>query len=164
MDSVGKVFWAKKKSVDGFHSWLPLGVHLEDTRFIIDRLWEIWLSEGQKNIILKDTRSEDLAKNLINFIGAIHDIGKATPVFQIKKGFVNTIDLDKNLIEFLLKEGFTGIDYLVLNDTKKSYHSFTGKLLLQMYGVPIIVASIIGAHHGKPLELFPAHAGVIEHQ
>ena len=83
-----EALWAKKEEKDGLMYWLPLTVHLEDTGRIMGLLWEHWLSEGQKRTVADDT---DLGKQIAIFIGAIHDIGKASPAFQLKKGFVDCI-------------------------------------------------------------------------
>lgn len=46
-------FWAKKSSKDGVLKWLPLSQHLDDTTFIIGRLWENWLDDSQRFIVKK---------------------------------------------------------------------------------------------------------------
>ena len=102
-----EALWAKKEEKDGLMYWLPLTVHLEDTGRIMGLLWEHWISEGQKRTIADDT---DIGKQIAVFIGSIHDIGKASPAFQLKKGFANSKDLDKELIEKLVSVGFIGID------------------------------------------------------
>ena len=111
----GLELWAKKKEKDGIFYWLSLKRHLEDTREIMGLLWEHWLSEGQRVYITKSMKvEEDEAKSLVMFIGAIHDIGKATPAFQIQRGFQNSEDLDLLLMEKLEREGFSGIKDLEL--------------------------------------------------
>src|SRR3712207_8667168 len=47
------------------------------------------------------------AKKLIKFIALVHDIGKATPAFQTKEGFINSVDLDFALMEKLRSEEHT---------------------------------------------------------
>ena len=99
--------WAKKKEKDGIFYWLSLKQHLEDTREIMGLLWEHWFSEGQRVYIAESMKiEEDEAKSLAMFVGAIHDIGKATPAFQIQRGFQNSEDLDLLLLEKLEHEGF----------------------------------------------------------
>lgn len=102
-----EALWAKKEEKDGVMYWLPLRVHLEDTGRIMGLMWEHWLSEGQKRLVSVDT---DIGKQIAVFIGAIHDIGKASPAFQLKRGFANSKDLDIELVDKLVENGFIGID------------------------------------------------------
>lgn len=148
--------WAKKKEENGRLLWLPLSQHLEDTKFVIGRLWERWLSEGQKQLIENSLKStsfeENLGRHVAEFLAAVHDIGKATPAFQTKKGFSNSDDLDIQLLENLERSGFTDISSLQLVSQSKSQHSIAGQYLLSTYGVREDIASIIGGHHGRPID------------
>ena len=145
--------WAKKKEKDGIFYWLSLKRHLEDTREIMGLLWEHWLSEGQRAYITKSMKvEEDEAKSLAMFIGAIHDIGKATPAFQIQRGFQNSEDLDLLLMEKLEQEGFSGIKDLELTDRGKTPHAYAGEVICRLAGINRGIASIIGAHHGVPMK------------
>ena len=145
--------WAKKKEKDGIFYWLSLKRHLEDTREIMGLLWEHWLSEGQRAYITKSMKvEEDEAKSLAMFIGAIHDIGKATPAFQIQRGFQNSEDLDLLLMEKLEREGFSGIKDLELTDRGKTPHAYAGEVICRLAGINRGIASIIGAHHGVPMK------------
>ena len=71
-------------------------------------LWNHWLSDSQRYFCVEslNTSDEETALNLAMFLGAIHDIGKATPAFQIQKGFNNSHDLDVCLLERLELAGF----------------------------------------------------------
>ena len=116
-------------------------------------LWEHWLSEGQRAYITKSMKvEEDEAKSLAMFIGAIHDIGKATPAFQIQRGFQNSEDLDLLLMEKLEQEGFSGIKDLELTDRGKTPHAYAGEVICRLAGINRGIASIIGAHHGVPMK------------
>ena len=149
----GLELWAKKKEKDGIFYWLSLKRHLEDTREVMGLLWEHWLSEGQRAYITKSMKvEEDEAKFLVMFIGAIHDIGKATPAFQIQRGFQNSEDLDLLLMEKLEREGFSGIKDLELTDRGKTPHAYAGEVICRLAGINRGIASIIGAHHGVPMK------------
>ena len=78
------VLWAKKSDKDGIFQWLPLKEHLIDVIEVIRLLWEHWLSENQRQIIINSLSkpNSEVAKNLIGFLAGTHDIGKATPVFH----------------------------------------------------------------------------------
>lgn len=159
--------WAKKRETNGQFFWLPLKQHLEDTANVIEHLWDRWLSEGQRNFIsagITSTSQNSLdgeepqqknnvktAKNLAIFLAAIHDIGKATPAFCTKKGYVNSPDLDLILLDKLEERGFEDIRYFNDKDASKSPHNIAGQYLLHEYGVGDDISSIIGAHHGKPV-------------
>ncbi|KGF11167.1 hypothetical protein HMPREF1639_07645 [Peptostreptococcus sp. MV1] len=147
-------FWAKKKESNGRFLWLPLIQHLEDTGGVSVLLWEHWLSDGQRRFI-KDSlsiKSEDVARSLVKFIGMVHDIGKATPVFQTMKGYSNSGELDLLLLEKLERAGFRDITNLILASPKSSRHEITGEYLLSLFGVENDIGSIIGGHHGKTID------------
>ena len=147
-----KFLWAKKQSKNGTLKWLSLYQHLIDTWYVCGFLWDLWLSQGQKNYICKSCGdiSENKVKRLIQFIGFVHDIGKATPAFQTQKGFGNSEDLDKELLEKLENNGFQGISQLSLANRK--HHTEMGEAVLIREGVNKGIASIVGGHHGKPLD------------
>jgi CRISPR-associated endonuclease/helicase Cas3 len=154
MLAINPTFWAKKQDNKGRFEWLSLAQHLEDTRQIIRLLWIHWLSEGQRQNIIKSLSipTEDVAISLVEFLGAIHDLGKATPAFQLKTGFVNSADLDSMLIDKLEGAGFSDLRLIRLANPEKSPHALAGQYLLSEYGVREDIASIIGAHHGKPVD------------
>jgi len=149
--------WAKKAEREGRFSWLSLHQHLEDTRNIAGQLWEHWLSPGQRRIILDSINSQDESdgKNLALFSASIHDIGKGIPAFQTQKGYQNSDDLDQLLVEKLEGNGFKGILSKLgknLPDRNKSPHALASQFILTEYGVKEDIASIIGGHHGKPID------------
>src|SRR5690625_736816 len=138
--------------MNGVFKWLPLKQHLIDTNEIIKLLWEHWLSDRQKQIIITslDDKNEERAKQLVGFLASIHDLGKATPAFQAKQSFYSSIDLDLALLDKLENVGFNGIQQMKLRSERKSPHVLAGQALLESYGVAQDISSIIGAHHGKP--------------
>ena len=85
------VIWAKKSAKNVIFQWLPLKQHLIDIKEVIRLLWEYWLSGQQRRQIVSSLNQPDemLGKNLAGFLAAVHDIGKATPVFQSRPSFVN---------------------------------------------------------------------------
>lgn len=151
--------WAKKGENKNEFCWLPLMAHLEDTMNVSRWLWNNWLSDRQRKFcidsltIYGNNCDEEIASNVAAFIGAVHDIGKATPVFQIQRGFYNSNDLDKIILEKLEYSGFTGISSLELSEPKKTHHSVAGHYLLtKCFGVKDDIGSIISGHHGKPID------------
>jgi CRISPR-associated endonuclease/helicase Cas3 len=148
------VLWAKKSDRAGALQWLPLKQHLVDAAEVMHLLWEHWLSPRQRLEIIKSLRSpsEQLARQLVRFLGAVHDLGKATPVFQSRPSHFSSRDLDWELLEKLEKVGFVGITkfYDSLMNPSASPHALAGQALLESYGVSQDISSIVGAHHGIP--------------
>ncbi|MGN0710103.1 MAG: CRISPR-associated helicase Cas3' [Anaerovoracaceae bacterium] len=146
--------WAKKNERDGVYYWLPLYVHLQDTMNVAGWLWDHWLCTANKNYISNciDNADKDTARRLLGFLCAVHDIGKATPAFQIEKGCSGTEQIDARLMERLEEAGFSGISHLTLVYPKASPHALAGEYILRIFGVGDDIGSIIGAHHGKPID------------
>jgi len=147
--------WAKKKEKDDIFYWLPLKQHLLDTSNIMGQLWNHWLSEGQKELVISmlSNKNEDTGLNTVRFLGAIHDLGKSTPAFQTKKSYNNqSYELDIELQERLIMSGFTGLSEMNLANSESSPHAIAGEALLFEYGVGDDIGSIIGGHHGKPVD------------
>lgn len=147
------LFWAKKaKGTDGSAKWLPLCQHLLDTKFVIGMLYNHYLSEHQRQII-ENAVDGGNAKKIVEFIGITHDLGKATPAFQMKKSYQGLEDLDEDILEKLFLHGFVPDDYMdLLSSSNRSPHALAGESLLKKFGVNDDVGSIIGGHHGKPIE------------
>ncbi|MFT4104375.1 MAG: CRISPR-associated helicase Cas3' [Lacrimispora sp.] len=146
--------WGKKKEKDGQYYWLPLEQHLLDVGHIMVLLWHHWLSDGQKEFILDSiSDSEKDGVSLVFFIGLAHDIAKATPVFALRPSNNNQFpDLDKILTESLIKSGFSGLENWGTEFSSRSHHALASQVLLDSYGVGEDIASIIGGHHGKPVD------------
>lgn len=145
--------WGKKKiDKNGVPLWLPLIVHMIDTKNVGNWLYNHWLSDGQKRFLTRRL-SEDEVTKLVKFICYIHDIGKATPAFQTRtKSFINSEYqfLDEYLIKRLEKCSFAGLSDLQLQSPGKSNHTRAGEAILEEAGLNETVAAIIGGHHGKP--------------
>lgn len=146
--------WAKKEERNGRFYWLPLKVHLTDTMNVSRWLWNTWLSDSQREFCVKSISfgDEETAADLASFLGAVHDIGKATPAFQTKKGFANSPDLDNRLLEKMEMAGFPGISSLNLADPQKTHHSLAGEYILTGFNINQDIGSIVGGHHGKPVD------------
>lgn len=152
-DKLVMSLWAKKREFEGQLYWLSLKQHLLDTMNVSMWLWKYWLSESQRRFCISSLSNPDskTALNLVAFLGAIHDIGKATPAFQIRKGSGSSNRLDKKIIDALQNAGFEELHNLSLADPDKSLHSIAGEYLLKnTFQVGEDIASIVGAHHGKP--------------
>ncbi|AVK64112.1 CRISPR-associated helicase/endonuclease Cas3 [Lactobacillus sp. CBA3606] len=141
--------WAKKQSKDGQQAWLPLIVHLIDTKNTINWLFNHWLSASQRQL-LQGTLSEAEAQQLVELVGFIHDIGKATPAFQTKQSYDRDDELDDQLKAQLAYSGFLDLDKLCLASPNKSLHARAGEVIVDELGLPTAIGAVIGGHHGKP--------------
>lgn len=82
-ETLGKL-WAKRSPETGTY---PLFAHLLDTTVAAKAVWDVWLRRGLKQIIADSfypgsSADDDRVRNLVMFIAALHDLGKANPVFQ----------------------------------------------------------------------------------
>lgn len=151
------VLWAKKnRDKNNVPQWLPLKTHLNDTRETMGFLWEHYLSQGVKDLIKNSMKTdtydkESLAKNLCMFLGAVHDIGKASPYFQLKESFRRDKELDELILEKLKSAGFKDLDKFFTADNIDVSHQSIGQFILLKRGVNITLADIVGAHHGRPV-------------
>ncbi len=154
IDQMISALWGKKSEKFGQFYWLPLIQHLKDTYGVAGALWEHWMSPGQKEFIqIASHTDSDGAKKLYQYLAAIHDGGKASPAFQAMPNFSHhSEDLEKTLLEKLERAGFVGISKVQLSDRQKSHHSLAGQALLIDDQINKDIASIVGAHHGKPLD------------
>ena len=154
MSKILDLIWAKKKEENNLYYWLPLKQHAIDTMDVMDYLWEHWISDGQKELLLQmyEVYSEDSLKQLVKFIGAVHDIGKITPVFQTKKSYHASSGLDQSIIEQLVQNGLKKFDTFDFRNPNESPHALAGEVLLNEYLNNEGVASIVGGHHGKPVD------------
>ena len=136
-------FLAAKTDKECRDKWLPLWMHLKDTAEIINLLVRQWLSDSERRILCQDNLSEGELYRLCKFIGYIHDLGKASIGFQSKI----LVMLSENR-ERIYDIGISIPDKSVENIT----HALAGEIILLSYGCNSKIASVIGAHHGKPQE------------
>lgn len=122
--------------------WLPLWVHARDTAEMMDYLVNQRLSEAARVAIGLD---DDTLRRVAKFLGAVHDIGKATRLFQTK--VTSQLPDVKSRLE---SAGVSGMDLKELRNPDKSHHALAGEAIALELGCPRGLASIIGAHHGRP--------------
>lgn len=119
--------------------WLPLWMHLCDTAGIMKCLFFYWLPQSVRK---KFHVSEEELEAMVSFLGMVHDIGKATALFQYNISR-NSADI-RSRIEVLFS---IPREFLY---SKKSPHARASEAILLKMGCPAGLASIAGAHHGKP--------------
>lgn len=154
MNQATHAMWAKKSDADGLYEWLSLRQHSRDVTYIIAKLWKNWLSISQRIYIIDQmpSKNEQEAINLAKFLGMTHDLGKATPAFQARRSYFQSDDLDDAMLEHLELAGFRDLSHKTTVNFKESPHALASEYLLHSYGVGSDIASIIGGHHGRPVD------------
>ena len=131
--------FAGKTDPDNSSLWLPLWMHLQDTADVMQYLVRQWLPEGvQQNFGLK----EEVLLRTVGFLGWTHDIGKISVAFQgpIMELLPEREQRLENQVRLSYRE----------KERKYSNHALAGEAILRELGCPKGIASIVGAHHGKP--------------
>lgn len=148
--------WAKKETINSQQYWLPLVTHLTDTMYVIDWLYDNWLSPAQRKLI-QDNLTDPQIHQIVKFLGFFHDFGKATPAFQTKPSYSHDPNLDQELLTRLLHDGFTGLDQFNFNspDVAQTPHAKASEALLERAGLTPTLGAVLGAHHGVPLSASP---------
>ena len=133
------MYFAAKTDPENKDKWLPLWMHCKDTAMIMKKLFD-WLP---LSVFEQMSISLDDAKKVAIFLGAVHDIGKATDKFQLSI-LKSLPDISNKLANYVtVKEPLS-------NSSVR--HAGAGESILLHEGCPEGVASIVGSHHGKPFE------------
>lgn len=119
--------------------WLPLWMHLRDTAGIMVYLVQKWLPESVRQHIGLD---EDLLTQTACFLGWVHDLGKISAAFQGPM-MAHLPEPRQRL------EKYTTLRYREQN-RKYSRHALASEAILRWLKCPNGLASVAGAHHGKP--------------
>ena len=130
---------AGKTDPENSNLWLPLWMHLRDTAEIMELLVRKWLPDSVKKA--SGLEEEELVQ-LARFLGWGHDLGKAILIFQ--STIMQCLPEAKQRLERL-----TPLSCPVQN-RKQSPHARAGEAILLWEGCPGGLASIVGAHHGRP--------------
>lgn len=133
-----------KTGGDACELFLPLWVHLSDTVGIMSRIIRKWLPDA---VIRATGLSYDTFESVAVFLASVHDIGKATSLFQ---GVITKRNQD--LTDSVLTSGLSV--RFEQSMSQKTPHAYAGQWILTSsetgFGIPEGVASVVGAHHGKP--------------
>lgn len=154
-----KSLWAKSDYGEDV-SWLPLYIHMSDTCCIAEKLWEEWLPRSTKGVIARVVDDEfDMARKLVCFLAATHDLGKATPLFQARPLRFAIGEISENLAWKPRKAGLPIRGDLAKRSSPS--HPIAGQAIMERYlaekgwkpSERHRLSSVIGAHHGKPPQL-----------
>lgn len=132
---------AGKSDPEGNGLWLPLWMHARDTADILCCLAQNWVPQAVRNEIGLE---EEPLVHTVRFLGLVHDLGKATAVFQSRiLPCIPEAYKRLNTVLPLPKHFF---------DAGRTPHARASEAILLELGCPEGLASIAGAHHGKPQE------------
>lgn len=148
------LLWAKLAHSDEGFRYHPLLFHLLDTAAVAEQLWERGLSPRLRWKLAEGLGLPiDVAARWIVFLVAVHDLGKATPVFQFRlpapKG-----KLEEAAARQVAQAGFPSVK---LSPSACLAHSDAVSLvlppLLRGKGLPVRLASMladaVAGHHGR---------------
>ena len=130
---------AGKTDPENSNLWLPLWMHLRDTAEIMELLVRKWLPDSVKRA--SGLEEEELVQ-LARFLGLGHDLGKAILTFQ--STIMRCLPEAKQRLERL-----TPLSRQELN-RRETPHARASEAILRKLGCPGGIASVAGAHHGKP--------------
>lgn len=140
------VLWAKTSDDPSSSKWLPISVHSFDTMYVSTHLWEEWVPRHTREIIESGIQDNRLgAIDLLKFLSASHDIGKAIPAFQRQK--LKNQHMHDYFIRNLISVNLPCNNAIA--DSNAIHHSLASELILERNGVRRSISSIVGAHHGN---------------
>lgn len=134
-------YLAGKSDPEGRSFWLPLWMHAKDTAEIFARLVQAWLPQAVRRQM---GMPEELLIETVRFLGLVHDFGKATMLFQSR--ILPQIPEAYGRLNTVLPLGSS------FPHARESSHARASEAILLWLGCPAGLASIAGAHHGKPQE------------
>lgn len=132
-------------------NWYPLYAHLEDTAEVARRLYDTWLSTSQRALLADSLGGERLAKGLSVWLGAAHDVGKATSAFAMKSEECRS-RMQRQGFHFPFPDPSPA-------DQRQYPHGFAGQLAVESFLADKAegkrafraahrFAEIVGGHHG----------------
>lgn len=159
-DSLGlsasaRAVWAKSQTdVHQNHllvGWLPLYQHLDDTAGVAERLWDHWVPASLKGSLAHSFGSERATRQLLLWLAALHDVGKASPAFAVQ---VPQLAQRMTNVGLLVDSGLADgderrqtrhelVSFLAIRDWLQTAHGFSRMSAEQ-------IASVAAAHHGRP--------------
>ena len=143
-----KSVWAK---TGGAEQWLPLTQHMLDSRAVAALLVEYWLSPQVRRRWIAHPLGSDGIGRIAVFLAAVHDVGKASPVFVAQSEPLAQRTRDTGLPCPIMDE--LRPDRAVLQHSVVSQHALRTWLIDLGLGSEAArgLASVIGAHHGRPV-------------
>lgn len=151
--------WAKS-DYGANEMWLPLYVHMHDACSIARKLWDTWLPAGVSSYVADEMGlAPQDAGAAVCLLAALHDVGKATPLFQVSAVRFGGMESECDLARKPRKAGLP--ISIGLYGRREPRHAASGQMVLEAClvedaswprSVARSYASIIGAHHGEPAD------------
>lgn len=140
MEDISKELKSVAAKSDRAHGtdWLPFWMHSLDTAGIIKKLAKEWLPKHVNAYLIEACGSEERTYATLKFCALVHDIGKITYCFQSK------------IAQSMANSPFAEHVKLATKPKSGISHGLAGEIILRHLDCPCGIASIVGAHHGKP--------------
>ena len=158
--TVLKYIWGKanKLDIDGEKTYIyhPLICHLIDVAAVAEVYWDKVLSSFVKKRISQFLgKSQDTARRWLIFLSGIHDIGKATPVFQAKVPI-----LAENLAVYNLSIYTRNLNHSFLSGEVfySHFHDDEFKIKIKDPDLLYNLKYVLSGHHG----IFPTSSNITE--
>lgn len=134
-----------KSDRESGNDWLPFWMHSFDTAGIMEKLAQKRLPESISDYLCAECGGREKLFSTLKFCALVHDIGKVTVVFQSR--IRDAVEFSP-LAEYvdLPKSG----SFERISETP---HALASEAILLKFGCLRGIASIAGAHHGKPTAL-----------
>ena len=157
LDAKAVSLWGKTNLLNE-DDWLQAFVHLSDSSAVAGYLWRDWVPMGTQEIIVRDVGDSELARKVCMFITGVHDIGKATPVFQ-SKPLTHAPGMQDLSLQWKPRQAGLRFPDVPLTDTSYPTHPIAGQRILESYLMQVrhwsksmaeSYACVVGGHHGQP--------------
>lgn len=141
-----RALWAK--SDDTHDLSLTLVQHLDDAADVARLLWDRWLPRHVCDAVAAQAGGASAGRALVAFLAGVHDVGKATPAFQVQG--------PANLVACCTAAGFD-IGPRVAIERSKLPHALAGQVALERWltdehgwdsPARRALGSVVGGHHG----------------
>lgn len=131
-----------KSDRENGNDWLPFWMHSFDTAGIMEKLAQKRLPESISDYLCAECGGREKLFSTLKFCALVHDIGKLTIVFQAR--IYDAVDFSPFAVCVELPKSSS------LVNASNTPHALASEAILLKLGCREGVASIAGAHHGRP--------------
>lgn len=131
-----------KSDRENGNDWLPFWMHSFDTAGIMEKLAQKRLPESISDYLCDECGGREKLFSTLKFCALVHDIGKLTIVFQSR--IYDAVDFSPFAVCVELPKSSS------LVNASNTPHALASEAILLKLGCREGVASIAGAHHGRP--------------